>query len=34
MKQLLAVDLSQWLQAAGRPAPVLLDVREPWEFAI
>jgi rhodanese-related sulfurtransferase len=34
MKQLLAVDLSQWLRAAGRPAPVLLDVREPWEFAI
>lgn len=35
MKQLSAAQLKEWLDqaAAGqRPAPVLIDVREPWEF--
>lgn len=35
MKQLTAAQLKEWLDQAGagqRPAPVLLDVREPWEF--
>jgi rhodanese-related sulfurtransferase len=25
-------ELAQWLQDTTRPAPVLLDVREAWEF--
>ena len=29
---LTATDLSAWLADATRPRPVLLDVREPWEF--
>jgi rhodanese-related sulfurtransferase len=32
MQQLPAQALSAW--AARTPAPVLLDVREPWEFAL
>ena len=32
MKQLLPADLSAWLADQARPKPVLLDVREPWEF--
>lgn len=31
MKQLLATQLAEWLADASRPAPLLLDVREPWE---
>lgn len=27
-------DLSAWLTDASRAAPLLLDVREPWEFDI
>lgn len=37
MKQISAVQLKEWLAeaAAGkRPAPVLIDVREPWEYNI
>lgn len=30
---LAASDLAAWLQDASRPAPLLLDVREPHEFA-
>ncbi len=33
MVQITAVELNKWLQDASRPAPVLLDVREPDEFA-
>ncbi|GAB4063307.1 rhodanese-like domain-containing protein [Uliginosibacterium sediminicola] len=33
VSQLPAADLAAWLQDAGRPQPVLLDVREPHEFA-
>lgn len=33
MKQLSAPDLAQWLRS-DKPAPVLLDVREPWETAL
>jgi rhodanese-related sulfurtransferase len=32
MQHLSAPDLAQWLSDAGRPQPLLLDVREPWEF--
>jgi rhodanese-related sulfurtransferase len=32
MKQLAPKDLADWLADSGRAAPVLLDVREPWEF--
>jgi rhodanese-related sulfurtransferase len=31
MKQLTAPALAEWLADTSRPAPVLLDVREPWE---
>jgi rhodanese-related sulfurtransferase len=33
MRQLTVADLAQWLADASREAPVLLDVREPWEVA-
>jgi rhodanese-related sulfurtransferase len=32
MQTLTAPELAAWLADAGRPDPVLLDVREPWEF--
>ena len=32
MKQISAPELSAWLADASREKPVLLDVREPWEF--
>lgn len=32
MVQLLPADLANWLADASRPKPVLVDVREPWEF--
>jgi rhodanese-related sulfurtransferase len=32
MKQLTAPQLADWLADTSRPRPVLLDVREPWEF--
>lgn len=31
--QLAPVALAQWRADASRAAPVLVDVREPWEFA-
>lgn len=34
MKQLHPAELSHWLADAGRSAPLVLDVREPWEVAI
>ena len=34
MKQLTGRDLIGMSTAAGVPAPLLLDVREPWEFAL
>jgi rhodanese-related sulfurtransferase len=33
MRQLSASQLKDWLDDAARAKPVLLDVREPWEFA-
>ena len=33
MQSLSAPDLAAWLTDASRPRPLLLDVREPWEFA-
>ena len=32
MKQISASDLAAWLADSGRERPVLLDVREPWEY--
>ena len=32
MRNLSPSELSEWLADPARPAPVLLDVREPWEF--
>jgi rhodanese-related sulfurtransferase len=32
MQHITAVALAQWLADATRPAPLLLDVREAWEF--
>lgn len=33
MRQITAPALSAWLADGEQPQPVLLDVREPWEFA-
>lgn len=32
MKQISPQELAAWLADAGRDKPLLLDVREPWEF--
>jgi rhodanese-related sulfurtransferase len=32
MRQLSATQLKDWLADASRARPLLLDVREPWEF--
>ncbi len=32
MQQLTAPQLADWIADTSRAAPVLLDVREPWEF--
>ena len=32
MHNLTAAELAVWLADESRPKPVLLDVREPWEF--
>jgi len=32
MRNISPGELSAWLQDPARPAPLLLDVREPWEF--
>ena len=34
MRNLSAPDLAAWLNDGTRPAPLLLDVREPWEVRI
>lgn len=34
MKQLRARQLAEWLADKTRPAPVLLDVRESWEYEL
>ena len=34
MKQIRAPQLAEWLADAGRPQPILLDVREPWEVEL
>ena len=34
MQQIHPQQLAAWLSADDRPSPVLLDVREPWEFAL
>jgi rhodanese-related sulfurtransferase len=34
MQQLSPQQLVDWLADASRPRPVLLDVREPWEFRL
>ncbi|HVL76305.1 MAG TPA: rhodanese-like domain-containing protein [Noviherbaspirillum sp.] len=33
MQTVTAPELASWLADESRPKPVLLDVREPWEFA-
>jgi rhodanese-related sulfurtransferase len=32
MQDMTALELAGWLADAARPQPLLLDVREPWEF--
>ena len=32
MQYLSAPELAAWINDPARPTPVLLDVREPWEF--
>ena len=32
MKQIAPAELAAWLADASRPAPLMLDVREPWEW--
>jgi rhodanese-related sulfurtransferase len=32
MQTITAPELAMWLADENRPKPVLLDVREPWEF--
>lgn len=32
MQQIGARELQHWLQDGNRPDPLLLDVREPWEY--
>lgn len=34
MQQIPPAELAAWLADTGRPRPVLLDVREPWELDI
>jgi rhodanese-related sulfurtransferase len=34
MKQITPAELAAWLADTTRPAPLLLDVREPWEYAL
>jgi len=34
MQHLGARQLAEWLADNSRPAPILLDVREPWEFEL
>ena len=34
MQHMSAVDLAAWLNDSTRAKPVLLDVREPWEFQL
>jgi rhodanese-related sulfurtransferase len=34
MQQLTATQLKQWLDDPARDQPVLVDVREPWEFDV
>jgi rhodanese-related sulfurtransferase len=34
MQQLTAAQLKEWLDDPARSKPVLIDVREPWEFDI
>jgi rhodanese-related sulfurtransferase len=32
--QIAPVDLASWRADSARPAPVIVDVREPWEFEL
>ena len=32
MQHITPADLAAWLADASRPRPLLLDVREPWEY--
>jgi rhodanese-related sulfurtransferase len=32
MQQIMPAQLKAWLEDAGRDKPVMLDVREPWEY--
>lgn len=34
MQSISATQLAEWLADASKPQPVLLDVREPWEFEL
>lgn len=32
MQQMTAPELANWIADTSRPRPILLDVREPWEY--
>ena len=32
MQQMTAAQLKEWLDDPARPKPMIVDVREPWEF--
>lgn len=34
MKQIHPTELAAWLADSDKPQPLLLDVREPWEFQL
>ena len=34
MRHISPTELADWLKNPSQPAPLLLDVREPWEFAL
>jgi len=34
MRQISPVELAQWLDDPQRDSPLLLDVREPWEYQL
>jgi rhodanese-related sulfurtransferase len=34
IKQISPMELASWRADAARPAPVVVDVREPWEFEL
>jgi rhodanese-related sulfurtransferase len=34
IRELAPAELAQWRDDPARPSPLLVDVREPWEFAV